>query len=200
MVENDYKLAHYGATAFLTSAGFVLCIMLSEIFSDAVVKMGFYLCAMILIASLLCLVVRWFLLGKNNSTLNSIIMFSVPLLLSLSFFFLPYLVSFDLNENPTALLIAYVVGYLIIIYGSFIILLQYHLDQRKNTWNQHLTAVFALIFAIVSALIFLSGPFIENDELVFALKLIASTNSLSNAITVLYVIRQKQRPGQPYLR
>lgn len=195
MVGSDRRPLRYGATISFTLAGFALDVMLSGLLSDAVAKMVFYLLAMVLLATLLCFVVKWFLLSKNNPTLNSLIMFTVPLLLSISFFYLPDLVAFDLNDNPITLLITYIVGYLIIIYGSFIVLLQYHLDRRQNNWNQYLTALFALLCAILSSVIFLIGPFIENDDLVFALKLIASTNSLSTAITVLYVIRDKMGRG-----
>lgn len=190
------KLKHaplrYGAISFVTFVGSALCILVSSIASDSLTKMVFYLFAMVLIATLLCLIVRWFLLGKNEPTLNSIVMFAIPLLLSVSFFYLPSLVSFDANDDPAALLIAYIAGYLIVIYGSFSCLLQYHLDRQQNAWNQHLTAVFALACAVLSSVIFLTGPFVENDDLIFALKLIASTNSLSTAITVLYVIREQQ--------
>lgn len=194
MVGSNCTSLRYGAIISLTFIGFICCVILSGLLSNAVAKMAFYLLAMILVATLLCLVVKGFLLEKNNPTLNSIIMFTVPLLLSLSFFFLPGLISFDMNDNPITLLIAYIAGYLIIIYGSFIVLLQYHLDRHQNEWNQHLTAVFALLFALLSAMIFLTGPFVENDDLIFALKLIVSTNSLSTAITILYVIRDKQFP------
>lgn len=191
MMASGRRPLRYNVIVSLALMGSIICGILSELIVDPVTRMVFYLLSMILLSTFLCLVVRWFLLDLNKPTLNSLIMFAVPLLLSASFFYLPYLVSIDLNNSPTAVLIAYIIGYLIIIYGSFIVLLQYHLHRKRNAWNRHLTAVFALSCAILSSVVFLTGSFIENADLVFALKLIASTNSLSTAMTVLYVIREK---------